>query len=560
MRSRPWKKYYGDVPSNISYPDVGIYGLISDAAERFPDNFAYGFMGSMVTFGKMMEEIDALSEALALHGVVKGDTVIVCLPNCPQAIWSVYAVNRCGAISKMICTLSSKNEIRESAIRSDCKLAIVVDSMLPDFIEASEGTGLNQIVHTTLGDSSRFKERFVTKCRDDLKTEAQSSKTVDMFDFMRNCEGTVPDMPEMSGDDAALILSTGGTSGKIKEVVITNLNANASAIQAWMMIDCMEEGDCRTLTVIPLFHGFGLIGNMHAVLAHGGYCEMVPRFDPSAYVELISMVKPNVIMGVPTLYQHLLNANALNGADLSFIKTVIAGGDVLTMGLRKRIEEAFAKHGCRTTVRDGYGLTECVMLTCMTPKDNYKEGFIGIPCPDTFFKVVTTDTENEKPAGEVGQICISGPTVMRIHGCDGETDDSLRVHSDGMVWLHTSDLGLMDAEGYVAYRGRMDRMVISSGYNVYPNQVEDILDSHSAVDSSCVIGIPDDIKTHIVRAFVVLNKNAEKTDQLIKDIQRYCQDNLPRYSVPRDITIVGSMPRTRIGKISYRDIEENIIG
>jgi Acyl-CoA synthetases (AMP-forming)/AMP-acid ligases II len=557
MRSRPWETYYGNTPSNLSYPNIGMYKLISNAAKKFADKPAYGFMGSTTSFEKMMEEIDTLSEALALYDVKKGDIVVVCLPNCPQAIWSVYAVNRCGAISKMVYPLSSKNEIREQIISSRCKLAIVIDSIASEFIEASEGTELDTIVYTNLGDPLKLMGKIAIKWLDGPKTEIPpSTKTVSISDFIQNRKGLVPEMPSVFGTDKALMLSSGGTSGKVKEIVISNLNANASALQAQAMIDNMEEGNCKTLTVMPLFHGFGLIGNLHMMLTYGGCCEMIPRFNPGMFAELIGAVKPDVIMGVPTLYQYLFTSDALKGMDLSFLKTVIVGGDALTSALRRKIEETFAEHGCNTVVRDGYGLTECVMLTCMTPKNGCRDGYIGIPCPDTFFKIVETGTEEEKLPGEVGQICISGPTVMQIYNDNREEYAPLRTHSDGMTWLHTGDLGLMDGDGYIAYRGRIDRMVISSGYNVYPNQVEEILNSHSAIDCSCVIGIPDEIKTYVVRAFIVLNKNVEKTDQLIKEIQRYCQDNLPRYSVPKDIRVVKSMPKTKVGKISYKDLDE----
>jgi len=542
----------------MSYPDVGMYELVSNAAKRFPDKPAYGFMGSTVTFRTMMDEIDRLAEALAARGVKKGDNIIVCLPNCPQAIWAVYAVNKCGAVSKMLYLLSSKNEIHNAILSSGCRLAIVADTITPSFIEASEGTDIETIVHTNLGDPLRLMGKIAVMCMEGPRTEIPVSiKAVSISDLIGGCKRTAFEMPKVCGSDIAFILSSGGTSGRAKEVVLSNMNVNASAIQAAAMIGNLEEGNCKTLTVMPIFHGFGLVGNMHMILATGGCCEMIPRFRPDMFAELICTVKPDIIMGVPTLYQYLLSSDALKGADLSFIRSVITGGDVLTVALKKRIEKMLSEHRCSAEVRDGYGLTECVMLTCMTPLNGYREGYIGIPCPDTFFKIVKPGTEEERPSGEVGQICISGPTVMQLHN-NRELYEPLRTHSDGMTWLHSGDLGLMDDDGYVAYRGRIDRMVISSGYNVYPNQVEEILNSHSAVDSSCVIGIPDDIKTHVVRAFIVLNKNVERTDQLIRDIQRYCWDNLPKYSVPKDIKVVESMPKTKVGKISYKDIDEEV--
>ena len=539
-RSRPWEKYYGDVPANLNYSDVSMYEMLSRTAMKYPDIPAYGFMGSTVSFKTMMGQIDGLAATLASHGVKKNDNVIICLPNCPQALLLIYAVNRCGAISNMIYPLSSKNDIAKSLKDSGCKFAVSIDSAMSAFIEMSE-TDLETLVYVSFKESPEQKE-------------IDGLKIINMNDLRPN--GEIPPMPEMSGKDAALVMHSGGTSGRSKGILLSNMNVNASALQAWAMFDDVEEGNCSTLTVMPLFHGFGLVGNLHTIIIHGGCCHMIPRFDPSVFAESIRTLKPNVIMGVPTLYEYLLAYRLLNGADLSFVTAVVSGGDTLTPTLRTRVEKMFLENGADIVMRDGYGLTECVMLTCITPRNNYKEGYIGIPCPDMFFKIVKVGTEEELPSDEAGQICISGPTVMQSFQTEKEEiHDTIKIHSDGMKWLHTGDLGVMSDDGFVAYRGRIDRMIVTSGYNVYPNQVEDVLNSHPAVEISCVIGIPDDIKKFILKAFVVLKNGKELTDSLYEEIRKYCQDNLPRYSIPKVMKSLKSMPRTKIGKISYKDLE-----
>ena len=282
------------------------------------------------------------------------------------------------------------------------------------------------------------------------------------------------------------------------------MNFNALAMQSFEACATLSEKD-TVLAVMPVFHGFGLGICIHTVQYFGGTSILLPKFDAKTFDQLILKNKPNIIAGVPTLYEALLQNKGLEGKDLSFLKCVISGGDSLSVSLKKKIDKFLRSHGAKIQIREGYGLTECVTGSCLTPVNYYREGSIGIPYPDTYYKIVKPDTIDELPYGEEGEIVISGPSVMKGYLKDSkETKKILKKHKDGLVWMHTGDIGLMDPDGFVYFKQRLKRVIVSSGYCIYPQYIENIIDSHPDVLMSCVIGIPHPYKKEVAKAFIVL--------------------------------------------------------
>ena len=273
--------------------------------------------------------------------------------------------------------------------------------------------------------------------------------------------------------------------------------------------------------------------------------------------KLITRYKSNFIAGVPTLYEALLRLPNMNGADLSFLKGVFSGGDSLSIELKKKFDAFLAAHNATIQIREGYGTTECVTASCLTPVTLAKEGSIGIPFPDTYYKIVKPGTEEELPYGEEGEILLAGPTVMAgYYGKEEETSRTLRVHADGMTWLYTGDLGTMDSDGFIYFRGRIKRMIITSGYNVYPAQLENILDAHPKVQMSCIIGVPDPYKIQKVKAFVMLKPGEEPSQATKDEIMAYCRKHIAKYAMPYDMEFRQELPKTLVGKVAYRVLEE----
>jgi long-chain acyl-CoA synthetase len=358
------------------------------------------------------------------------------------------------------------------------------------------------------------------------------------------------------GSDPAVILYSGGTTGTTKGIVLTNLNFNALGQQVIAANSMFQPGD-KMLAAMPIFHGFGLGVCIHTMLSQGGRCILVPRFTPKTYAKDLVKHRCNFIAGVPTLYEALLRLPDMDGKDLSCLKGVFSGGDSLSIELKKKLDKFLAQHNASIQVREGYGTTETVTACCLTPSHIYKEGSIGLPFPDTYIKIVRPGTAEELPYGEEGEILLAGPTVMReyMHHPQ-ETAETLRQHEDGLLWVYTGDLGIMDEEGFVYFKGRAKRMIVSSGYNIYPAQLENILDAHELVQMSCVIGVPDPYKIQKVKAFIKLKANVPASAETKETILEHCRKNIAKYAMPYDIEFREDLPKTLVGKVAYRVLEE----
>jgi long-chain acyl-CoA synthetase len=284
---------------------------------------------------------------------------------------------------------------------------------------------------------------------------------------------------------------------------------------------------------------------------------LIPQFSVKIYADTLLKHKPELIPGVPTLFEALLRADALKNADLSFLKGIFCGGDSLSPELKKKVDVFLKEHNCAEQIREGYGTTECVTASCLTPKDYARSGSIGVPFPDTFYKIVTPGATTELPAGQEGEICLSGPTVMLGYMDNpDETAQALRTHDDGQVWLHTGDLGHMDQDGFVYFHQRLKRMIITSGYNVYPSQLENIIDSHEKVLLSCVIGVKDPYRVQRIKAYIVPMPGIQPDDALKQELLAYCAQRIAKYAMPREIEFRTELPKTLVGKVAYRVLEE----
>ncbi|MCF0230537.1 MAG: AMP-binding protein, partial [Parasporobacterium sp.] len=361
---------------------------------------------------------------------------------------------------------------------------------------------------------------------------------------------------KMDAHDTAVILYSGGTTGTSKGIELTNYNFNALATQIVGVNPMYRVGD-KMLAAMPVFHGFGLGVCIHSMLFNAGRCILVPRFTAASYAKLITKYKCNFIAGVPTLYEALLRLPSMEKADLSCLKGVFSGGDSLSIELKKKFDQFLYDHKATIQIREGYGTTETVTACCLTPPTMNKEGSIGVPFPDTYIKIVKPGTDEELPFGTEGEILLSGPTAMkRYMDNPEETAQTLRTHADGLTWVYTGDLGLMDEEGFVFFKGRSKRMIISSGYNIYPAQMENVLDANKMISMSCVIGVPDPYRMQRLKAFVVLNPNYPANEDTKLKLLAYCKKNFAKYAMPYDIEFREELPKTLVGKVAYRVLEE----
>ena len=556
---RPWLGSLGEVPATLDYFQGSMVETLENVAKEHPNYFAFDFMGKSTTYKDMVANIEKCARSLRTIGVRENDRVTIAMPNCPQAIYVFYAVNMIGAVANMVHPLSSEKELEFYINESESVTVVTLDQFYHKFEAIRENTCVVNIVIARIRDALSRPLRvgyMLTEGRKIKKIPADAP--VIMWDeFMRLGKACFWKYKVKRGaDDPAAILYSGGTTGTTKGILLTNLNFNALGQQVIATNPMFRPGD-KMLAAMPLFHGFGLGVCIHTMLSHGGRCVLVPRFTAESYSRLITKYRCNFIAGVPTLYEALLRLPNMDNADLSSLKGVFSGGDSLSVELKKKFDRFLYDHKAVIQVREGYGTTETVTACCLTPVNKSKEGSIGIPFPDTYIKIVKPGTDEELPYGEEGEILLAGPTVMKEYmKHPEETAQTLRRHADGLTWVYTGDLGTMDEEGFIYFKGRAKRMIISSGYNIYPAQLENIFDANELVQMSCVIGVPDAYRMHRPKVFVTLKPGVPATEETRKAIMDYAARHIAKYAMPKELEFRDSLPKTLVGKVAYRQLEE----
>ena len=556
----PWRAFYGSTPATIDYPRKTMYQLLSETAKQYPNQNAYSFMGKDTSYATFMKRIDAAAKGLTKMGITKGDRVTICMANTPQALDCFYALNRIGAIPNMIHPLSAASEIafylNVSHSKAILTLAQFHDKVVSILDQVEQPV---TVLIARIADELPAPLNLLYPITSGGKADRKpAGKDYKLWTQMI-AEGKGTQLPADTGkcEDCGAILYSGGTTGTNKGIMLSNMNFNALGLQTIAASGFGSVAGMKMLSVMPVFHGFGLGIGIHTALIGGATCILLPQFSVKTYADTLIKQKPNIIPGVPTLFEALLRAENLAGADLSFLKGIFSGGDSLSPELKKKVDAFLKSHNCSEQIREGYGTTECVTASCLTPKDYARSGSIGVPFPDVYYKIVIPGTTEECDPNTEGEICVSGPTVMLGYMDNPEeTANTLRSHGDGRIWLHTGDLGHMDEDGFIYFRQRLKRMIITSGYNVYPSQLENIIDGHDKVLLSCVIGIKDEYRGQKVKAFVVPMPGIEPDETLKKDILDYCSDKIAKYAIPRDIEFRTELPKTLVGKVAYRVLEE----
>lgn len=555
----PWLSSYGDRKFNLQYPNNSISDRVLETAEECADLTALSYMGRSISYKTLKQKILQTAKAFVSLGVKEGDKVTVCMPNVPQAVYSLYALNYIGAIASMIHPLSAEGEIVFYLNTAKSRFCLTLDMFEHKFANILDKTSVEKLIVGGVDDElAPFKKlvysAFIKK--KEHKAVKTSGKNLRWQDFIKAGKEVNLAPAHKNANDPAVILFSGGTTGVTKGIVLSNLNFNALAYQTAEMANYPVRAS-KMLAAMPVFHGFGLGVCIHTMMVAGGVSILVPQFNVKSYAELIKTNNPNFIAGVPTLFEALTRNPYLDGVDLSCLKGVFSGGDSLSIELKKKFDKFLKDHNCSVRVREGYGTTECVTASCLTPVNKEKEGSIGIPYPDTYYMICKPGTNEPAPFGEDGEICLRGPSVMQGYlDMPEETAQTLRVHEDGYTWLHTGDLGFMDEEGFIYFKQRIKRMIITSGYNVYPSQLENIIDGHEYVEMSCVIGVKDDYKMQKVKAFVVLKAGVEESEEVKNSIMEYCRKNIAKYALPYEIEVRKELPKTLVGKVAYTVLEK----
>ncbi|MFX0148836.1 MAG: AMP-binding protein [Candidatus Hodarchaeota archaeon] len=538
--TKPWVKFYDKhVPEHIDYPKTTIYNAVKQTAEKYPDSIAYDFMGFESPYRKMIEEIDQCAKALSNLGLKQGGRMTISMPTSPQGIICFYAINKIGAIASMIHPLSPPSQIEFFLNLSNSTHLLTLDRVYPNVEKIIDKSPLKMIILTQLGQE---------------RVDVPENPKIQWWKYIMAKSYPEISKSSIQPDDMAVVLYSGGTTGVPKGIMLSNYNfiAEGTQVATWMN---MSDKD-SALAILPIFHGFGLGVCVNAVFMGGGKSILVPSFTPDQVAELIQTKKPTLLFGVPTLYESLNRNSKFQNTNLSFLKAAFCGADTLPRTTKEKFEEICRKNGSNIQLREGYGLTEAVTGICAMPLGEYREGSIGIPLSDMMMKIVKIGTTQEAAIGQEGELCVHGPAVMLGYlDKPEETANTLKKHEDGRIWLHTGDIATMDKDGFFYFKIRLKRMIKSSGFNVYPAQVEDVLYKHPDVLEACVIGVPDEKQVQKVKAFVVLKDPNKEGEEMKENLIEHCNQNIIKWSCPREIEFRKQLPKTLVGKIDFKQLE-----
>jgi len=554
--SAPWLRHYGSVPAHLAYPERTLFQMIAASAARWPDGIAWDFFDRRRSYRQLLGDIDACANALAALGLRRNDRLLISMPTTPQAVIAFYAANKLGAVPALIHPLSTALEIEHYLDATGAELVLTLDAFHGNVAAAKPRRALRAILLARIGDylSPLQKAGFWWRKGRHIARIAGDARVHWWRDVMRAPHALV-DAAESNAQTPAAILFSGGTTALPKGIVLSNHNFVAQGLQTttWGGI---RAGD-SILAILPIFHGFGLGVCVNAALMTGATSILVPTFDAASVAQLIRRKRPTYLVGVPTLFAALSRDAGLARADLSSLRAAFCGADTLPRPVKESFEALVAKGGGKLRLLEGYGLTEAVTAVMAMPLDQYREGSIGLPFPDMAAKICLPGSEQEAPVGSEGEICIAGPDLMLGYLDDPDaTRHALRRHADGRVWLHTGDLGRQDADGFFYFSVRLKRMIKSSGFNVYPAQVEAVLVGHPLVAEVCVIGVPDPEQIERVVAYVVPAHPSDNEQRDAQNLIAYCREHMIKWSCPREIRFCHDLPKTRVGKTDYRNLQQ----
>ena len=541
--ARPWLNHYNYwVPAHMNYPRRPLHEILRIAASEVPDRPATAFLGAHLTYSQIKEQADKFATALVRLGIKQHDRVGIMLPNCPQYVIAAFGVLRLGATVVNVNPLYTPREVLVVAKDSGMCALLTLDVLAPAVLSVLDQTKIENVIITSLAEYSAAATP--APVIDDTRRLADLLAGV--------AEPDLPHVEVNTDEDVAVLQYTGGTTGVPKGAMLTHYNIFANLVQTEMWATrSTRRGEDSYLLVIPLFHIYGFTCGMIEGTWRGVQQVLIPKYDVEAVLTAIRDYRPTYFPAVPTIYISLLNHPKAKEYGVDKLRAFNSGSAPLPVEVIDQFERLTG-----ATLSEGYGLTEASPVTHSTPTlGRRKPGSIGVPLPDTDMKIVDLETGlREVPVGDEGELCIAGPQVMKGYwNRPDETAIALRTDDAGRTWLYTGDVARMDEDGYTYIVQRKKDMIIVSGFNVYPSEVEGVLYTHPAVMEAGVIGIPDAYRGEAVKACVVLKQGATATPE---ELIEHCKVGLAEFKVPSEIEFRESLPKTAVGKILHRVLRE----
>jgi long-chain acyl-CoA synthetase len=558
---RPWFASYPEgVPHSLEpYPEKSLYSLLEEAAERFPERPALAWAvpgGKTLTYRQLREEAERFSAALTNLGVGRGDRVGLLLPNCPQYVIAYYAIVRIGAVIVGNNPLYTRRELTHQLTDAGIDVLVVLDQLYPTVDPIREEVGLREVVVTAVTDYMKFPINVLApiKFKREAKHEGKrwppvpaTAKVRTWGELIRG-RGEAPPVADVDAkSDPAGFIYTGGTTGLSKGAMLSHYNLVSNAMQSAAWFHGLREGRESVMCVLPFFHSYGMTVCMNIGILKAAKLVLLPRFELAMTLKAIQKERPTLFPGVPRLYIALNEAEETKNYDLKSIRACLSGAAPLPLAVAKKFNSLTG-----ASVVEGYGLTESSPVTHANPiTGGAREGSIGLPIPDTDCKLVDVDDPSKEVGpDDEGELCIAGPQIMLGYwNRKEETDDMIRTDENGVRWLHSGDIAKMDEDGFFSIVDRKKDMIIVSGFNVYPTDVEQALYQHPSVEKVAVVGVPDEKTGEAVKAFVVLRKGESATPE---EITKWARGELTGYRAPKQVEIRDSLPETMVGKVLRR--------
>ena len=560
-QAKPWLKYYDQKFIDQTLPTLSAFEYVCQRSKNHLNDTALEYYGRKFTYADLIVNVKKTAAALRGAGVKKGDIITVVSIMTPEIIALFYAADMMGATLNLVDPRYSVEGIREYIEEVDSHLLVCLNVVYERCRQAAKRTNVEKVIVLSPADSLPPVMAVGYKLTTPDKNK-YASNVIRWKQFIKGGEGQSTAAEPYDPDHACVVVHTGGTTGSPKGVMLTDDCFNGIALQFQAYPKLFHRGQ-KLMNVMPPFIAYGFACGIHLPLVLGFTVIIIPNLDPAKLGSLVLKHKPEHMFGVPTHYQQLASDPKLRDKDLSFIINYAAGGDSLSRGAEQTVNDFLAAHGARYPIAKGYGMTEVSSAATVAAGLDNKPGSVGIPMVNTVVAAFEPGTDQELPIGQRGELCISGPCLMKgYYNKPEETAILLRRHPDGRVWAHTGDMGYLDEDGFVYLDSRIKRMIIRhDGFKVFPSMIENVVSRHPAVHQCSVVGCTDKDHTQGRLPFVYIVLKADitaKKKQVIRELERMCAEELPEYVQPVAYKFISSMPMTPVGKVDYRQLEADI--
>lgn len=558
---KPWLKYYNENNIDKERLNCSAYDYMKHYNINNLSYNAINYMGNIITYKELLDKIDEVTKSLINLNVKSGDVVTLIMANIPENIYLFYAINRLGAVANIIDPRLKTAEIIDIVNNNKSKLVIAIDSFMnkKNILNIKKNSNIENIVLINPLETLKNNKliSFAISCKEKINYHLSNKSFIRWSDFVNNGRNVIlSNIPKYDEEKDAIMVRTGGTTGKPKIVVLSNKNLNEMANQHFLGEYNFNKEDLF-LNFLPPFIAYGICGATHMPLVLGLENILIPKFDAKDFPKLMKKYKPNVVFGGPILYEKMMNSRKTKKFDLSSLKVPVSGGDTMNIELEKKINKYFEDNNCYHTIGQGYGMTEVSSSACYSKENSYIEGSVGIPLINNSISIFDADTMNEKLFEEEGEVCIKTNTMMSGYfNNEIENNNVIKIHEDGSIWVHTGDIGTMNSNGNLFVIGRMKRMIVSNGSKIFPISVESIICKNPYVESCVVVGAEHKTLRHVPVAHIVLNDNNIDKEKLIDELNSEIKKELPDYYLPFIYVFRRNMPLTSIDKIDYKMLEQ----